>query len=116
MNRPGTTRQVVCTAPKRRVAVADGWHDDPEAVNVGKLLKADLLVLHFEPDRIGLLLAATDLGVDGLRFELGLELGCDFLRQAPVAIPKHIKPRHERFIARGVQPAEESSSNSSRIS
>ena len=44
--------------------------------------------------------------MDGLRFELGLKLGGDLLRQAPVAVAQDIQPRHERFVSGWMQPAE----------
>ena len=44
--------------------------------------------------------------MNGLRFELGLKLGGDLLRQAAVAVAQDMQPRHERFVGRGVQPAE----------
>ena len=57
------------------VAVADRVGDDAEAVDVGEAGEGLLLLLHLAPDRVGLLLAPDDLGVD-----LGLaEDGADVL-------------------------------------
>ena len=59
---------------ERDVAVADRAGDDPEAVDVGEPVEALLLLLHLAPDRVGLLLATDDLGLDAGLAEHGADV------------------------------------------
>ena len=84
---------------ERAVAVLLLGHDDAEAVNVGKLLERDLLVLHLAPDGIRLLLAAGDHGRDLVLGELAVSSRLDLVDEALVALAQGVEPRHHRLVA-----------------
>src|SRR3546814_7619160 len=51
------------------VCSSDLLHDEPERHDVGKLLEADVPFGHLLPDRIRMLLAAGNLGLDAVTAE-----------------------------------------------
>ena len=55
---------------KRPVALVGGSHQHPEAENVGELAKRQMLALHLAPDRERPFLAAMDLRLDAVLFQL----------------------------------------------
>ena len=74
---------------QRLVALVHRFKDDAETVNVGKLLEADRLALHFAPDRIGALAPSVHLGAQEPTFgQLPGELVFNFADQILIAFGK----------------------------
>jgi hypothetical protein len=61
------------------VAVGLGVADHPEAVDVGESREGQFLLAHLAPDRIGLLGAAVDIGLDAVLLQLGADVGGDLV-------------------------------------
>ena len=63
-------RPALVDQAERPVAFLDVADDGAERHDVGQLLEADVPLGHLAPDRIGMLLAAVDLGLDAVRLEM----------------------------------------------
>ena len=62
---------------ERLIAFGESADDDAETENIGKLLEADGLALHFAPDRISALAPSRNFGGDAAVAELFGELLLD---------------------------------------
>ena len=88
------------------IAIVDAIDDDAECVDVGQLLEADLLVRHLAPDRVGLFLAALDLGLDADLIELLAQRGRNLLEEIAVALTQFGEFLVHGLIGVRVEPAE----------
>ncbi len=91
---------------ERLVAVGDRLHDDAETENVGKLLEADRLALHFAPDRICALAPARNPRGDAAIGQFPGELFLDFSSQMLVAFGQPLEPSAHDLVGLRIELAE----------
>src|ERR1700749_8 len=91
---------------ERLIAFGDRADDDAETENIGKLLEADGLSLHFAPDRISALAPSGNVGSDATVAELFGELLLDLGDPAHRTFEQRLKTFGKNFIGLGVEFAE----------
>ena len=99
-------RPALVDQAERAIAFLDRADDHAERHDVGQLLEADVALGHLPPDRIGMLLAALDLGLDAVRLEMRLDAAADALDEvAAAALVQPLEPLGDRFIGVGLELA-----------
>ena len=99
-------RPALVDQAERAIAFLDRADDGAEGHDVGQLLEADMALGHLAPDRIGMLLAALDLGLDAVRLEMRLDAAADPLDEvAAAALVEPLEPLGDRFIGVGLELA-----------
>src|SRR5579863_8349195 len=91
---------------ERAIAGFEVAQDDAEAENIGQLLEADRLALHFGPDRKWLLAPAINMRGQAVLLEILGKLAFDLADQIAVALGKRIQPLPDHRIGVRIERTE----------
>ena len=94
-----------CSTPKRGVAIRDAGHDDPKAIDVGHLRKAQVFEFHLLIDGVEGFFSSLPAAPDADACKCGIDVGLNFLHQVAATVARLSHGLGERDVAPGMQMA-----------
>ncbi len=99
----GNHRPAAVDQPERAITIRVIIDDDPECHDVRELLKADVPLGHFLPDRKGMLLASGDPGIEAIVGKIELQSKTDPVDQIAALFGQLVQAARNRGIGIGLQ-------------